>query len=251
MNLGDLLQLLRVGILNDRSARVSGSSDYLWTDATLVSYINEAQRRFAVKGLVLRDNKTDAATLVTLVSGQSSYVLHESVLSVMAVVRVADTTELFRMGRQSPMRGPVSDGWGGAVAPGTGQSLAFLTDESLSDTVDGSLSRITMKVYPTPAAAQDGEQLRLRVIRKPIETLDVCDLGAIPEIPEDHHIEMLDYAAYLALRIVDDDAGNPKRAADFFATFESNVRDARAEVMRKMFSPIGWGSGQGGFAWSN
>jgi hypothetical protein len=74
-------------------------------------------------------------------------------------------------------------------------------------------------------------------------------LSARPEIPEDHHIEMLDYAAYLALRIIDDDAGSRKAAFEFKATFDESVREARKLVMRKMFAPLGWGFGRGGFRW--
>ena len=62
MNLGELLSTLRGPILNDRSARVAGSSDYLWTDEQLVLFINEAQRRFAAKSLILRDGTTPEVT---------------------------------------------------------------------------------------------------------------------------------------------------------------------------------------------
>jgi hypothetical protein len=47
MELSDLLDELRNNILYDRSDSVSGDPDQLWSDATLVRYINEAQRRFA------------------------------------------------------------------------------------------------------------------------------------------------------------------------------------------------------------
>ena len=101
------------------------------------------------------------------------------------------------------------------------------------------------------ALRQDGNVLRLRVVRKPLDRLTVGSPSARPEIPEDYHIEMLDWAAYLALRIVDDDAGSPRRAADFKATFEESVRKARTEVMRKLFAPMDWGFGRGGFSWGN
>ena len=49
--------------------------------------------------------------------------------------------------------------------------------------------------------------------------------------------------------IVDDDAGAPKRAADFMATFDMHVKEARALTMRKLFAPMGWGFGRGGYSW--
>lgn len=253
MTLGDLLDLLRGSILNDRTDRVSGSVDYLWTDATLITYINEAQRRFAVQGLVLRDGSTDEVTKITLVTGQEIYPLHESILAVISAKVVNQQYDLKRVGHSflDAYRQP-TENWidpaSFAVAP-AGVTLAYSTDEELSLDDNDSLSAVTLRVYPVPDVATAGSFLRLRVARKPIEPLRVGNLGGRPEIPEDHHIEMLDYAAYLALRIVDDDAGSPKRAAEFKATFEESVKEARKSAMRKLFAPIGWGHGRNGFSW--
>lgn len=255
MNLGELLQLLRESILNDRTDRVSGSSDYLWTDATLVRYIDEAQRRFATQGLVLRDGVTDEVTKITLVGGQANYVLHDSVIAVISAKQETQHVDLVRVGHAAlaAYRSP-TDSWidpAGYTTCPPGAPLAYSTDEGVQAVDSDGLSQITLRVHPVPSAAQAGEVIRLRVVRKPLDRLDAGSLSTIPEIPEDHHIEMLDWAAYLALRIVDDDAGSPRRAADFKATFEESVRQARTLVMRKMFAPVGWGFGRGGFSWSN
>jgi hypothetical protein len=255
MTLGDLLELLRESILNDRSDRASGTPDYLWTDKTLVTYINEAQRKFAVEGLVLRDAQTDEVTKITLVEGQTLYPLHESVIAVLSLKNANQEADLTRVGHSTfgAYRAP-TDSWvdpAGYTSLPAGPSLAYATDGGLSDAADGTLSQVVMRVYPTPAAVQDGQVLRLRVIRKPIEKLVVTGLSASPEIPEDHHIEMLDWAAYLALRIIDDDAGARKAAFEFKATFEESVKDARMLVMRKLFAPMDWGFGRGGFSWGS
>lgn len=255
MTLGELLTLLRESVLNDRSDRTAGTSDYLWTDQTLVTYINEAQRRFAVRGLVLRDGRTPEATQVTLVEGVDTYDLHPSVLAVISARMSTQQVDLTRVGHSllNAYR-PPSDTW---LDPSQftglpdGATLAFTTDEELSFDDEDSLSSVVMRIYPKPAAAQDGQIIQLRVVRKPLERLTVNNPGARPEIPEDHHIEMLDWAAYLALRIVDDDAGAPKRAAEFAQAFESHVQEAKATAMRKLFAPMPWGFGQGGFSWSN
>ncbi len=255
MILSDLLQELREGILNDRSARVSGSSDYLWTDATLIRYINEAQRRFAVRGLVLRDGSTDEVTRIEMVEDQDTYPLHPAVLAVISAKVEDQQADLTRVGHSVlSMYRPPSEAWFDPTyfsSVPAGPTLAYLTDEELSADDSDSLSNVTLRVFPPPAAAQDGQVLRLRVVRKPIETLRVGGLNASPEIPEDHHIEMLDWAAYLALRIVDDDAGSPKRATEFASSFEAHVQSARTSAMRKLFAPIPWGFGRGGFSWSS
>lgn len=255
MNLGELLQYLREAILNDRSDRVSGSADYLWTDETLVTNINEAQARFCRRGLILRDGSTDEVTLVTLQAGVTEYPLHEAVLGVLSAKRTGEMADLTRVGHAvlSGYRN-LSENWVDPVqmlSLPPGPPLAYSTDETLSDADASSFTQPVMRVYPAPGAAQDGQTIRLRVVRKPLTRFTVDAPSATPEIPEDYHIAMLDWAAYLALRIVDDDAGAPRRAQEFAAAFEQHVREARTEVMRKLFSPTGHGFGRGGWSWGS
>lgn len=255
MTLEALLELLREGILNDRTDRAAGTPDYLWTDATLVTYINEAQRRFAVKGLVLRDGSTDEVTKIELVEGQNTYPLSDKVLAVVSAKREDQQADLQRVGHAvlGAYAAP-SDNWvdpSAYTSLGPGATLAYATDGEVSGADGDSLTQVVLRVHPTPGPDQDGQFIRLRVVRKPLAQLTVADLDAVPEIPEDHHIEMLDWAAYLALRIVDDDAGAPRRAEEFRKMFEEHVRAARTLAMRKMFAPMGWGFGRGGFSWGN
>ena len=253
MKLGALLTLLRGSILNDRTDRVAGSSDYLWEDETLVLFINEAQRRFATRSLILRDGTTDEATLVVLKAGVATYPLHPSVISVLSAKNPVQDADLTRVGHT--LFSAQRMGGERMIDPGVyrgyqpGPTLAYSTDEAVNDIDGDSFEQITLRVYPTPTAAQDGQTLRLRVVRTPIRELTHTALGETPEIPAAHHIEMLDWAAYLALRIVDDDAGAPRRAQEFAASFEAHVQEARKLAMRKMFAPVPWGFGAGGFSW--
>lgn len=254
MTLQQLLTFLRETMLNDRSDRIEGSSDYLWTDETLVTFINEAQRRFAVRSLILRDASTDAATKIALVPGQNVYTLHESVFAVLSAKLLTADADLTRVGHATlaAYRAPTETWIDPATYQGMspGGTVAYSTDEGLTAD-DVGFGQVQLRVYPTPAAAQAGTFLRLRVVRKPIAELTTSDLDASPELPKDHHIEMLDWAAYLALRIVDDDAGAPRRAAEFAGSFEEHVKAARLLVMRKLFAPTGPQFGRGGFSWEN
>lgn len=253
MILGELLQYLRGPILNDRTDRVSGSSDYLWTDETLVINIDEAHRRFAVQSLILRDGTTDEVTKITLVEGQSVYPLHESVIAVLSAKNEDQDADLNRVGHAvlAAYRAPTENWVDPAAVSGlpAGPVLAYSTDEGLVATDVDTFEQINLRVHPTPSADAEGTVIRLRVVRRPIERLVVGNLGASPEIPADYHIPMLDWAAYLALRIVDDDAGSVKRAGDFMATFEKHVKEARTTTLRKLFAPQGWGFGRGGYSW--
>jgi len=252
VNLTELLDELRSNILYDRSDRVAGGDPYLWSDATLVRYINEAQRRFARRALVIRDNSS-AVTTVTLVEGQGEYVLDPSVLAVLSAKLTGDNADLARAGHSAFDTYVVPDTYFFDPAQLTtlapGKPLAFSTDETLAEDDSGSVSVVSLRVYPTPSADYDGETIRLRLIRLPIDKLVPTGLSAVPEIPEDYHLAMLDWAAYLALRIVDTDAGNAKRADEFRMSFEAHVMDAKREMMRKIFAPTQWGFGRNGFSW--
>lgn len=255
MNTGELLQELRENILHDRSDRVAGSSDYLWTDATLVRYMNEAQRRFARKSLILRDSTTVEVCQVTLVAGQSEYTLHPSVLAVLSAKLDDDTGDLTRAGHTAFSTYVRADttfydpSVFATLSPG--RPIAYSTDETFGVDDHDSRGVVVLRAYPAPTTEYAGNIINLRVIRLPVEALTPARLKATPEIPEDHHLEMLDWAAYLALRIVDVDAGMPKQAEEFRKSFEGHVRAARDSVLRKMFVPLPWGFGRGGWVWGN
>lgn len=253
MTLAELLSELRNNILHDRSDRVAGTSDYLWTDETLIRYIDEAQRRFARKGLVLRDGSTAEVVEVTLVEGQTEYVLHQSVLAVISAKNEDDMADLKRAGHSAFGAYQTADSYyfdpSQFALMSPGKPLAYSTDEQIGADENASLSAVTLRVYPAPSADWATKKIKLRVVRLPLERLSIKSKSQVPEIPEDHHLEMLDWAAYLALRIVDHDAGNPARANEFRASFEAHVREARNNVMRKLFTPQQWGFGRNGFSW--
>jgi hypothetical protein len=254
MNLGELVEELRENILHDRSNRVAGASDQLWSDATLVRYIDEAQRRLAREGLVIRDASNPDVTTVNLVAGTDEYALHPAILAVISARQVGDVSDLARAGHAAFQTYHQPDPYFfdpsslSSLAPG--KPLAYSTDEYLRMDEDGSSGVVSLRVYPTPDAGHLGD-IRLRVVRLPVERLSAKNLCAVPEVPEIHHLEMLDWAAYLALRIVDTDGGMPARAMEFRASFEDTVRKARNSAMRKMFTPLQWGFGRNGFSWEH
>jgi hypothetical protein len=255
MKLSDLRDELRDNILYDRGTS-TGDDDKLWSDATLVRYINEAQRRFAKRSFAIWDSKTAEVCDVTLATGVTQYDLHPSILSVLSAKIDGNDYDLARVGhtRLGDITLPGQDVQFNAAllsSPSAGVPQAFTTDETMAEDDDGTMAAVSMRVYPTPRAADNGTVIKLRVVRMPLDDLTTNNLSAIPEIPLDHHLEMLDWAAHLALRIVDQDAGNAKRAADFAASFEQHVQDARRLVLRKLRAPAGWGFGRGGFRWES
>lgn len=104
MNLGELLDELRHGILHDRSDQIDGDDlDYLWSNTRLIHYINEAERKFAREFLCIRDNMTPDCCFLQTIAGQREYTLHPSVVAVISAKMDGDRADLAR-GGHSPFQ---------------------------------------------------------------------------------------------------------------------------------------------------
>lgn len=254
MNFGELLSTLRDGILHDSSDQAVGAvnSDYLWTDQVLTTYINEAQRRFAVGSLCIRDAVTPEVTQIQMVQWQRNYAMHSSVIAVLSAHAEGDRADLARAGHSAFDTYRMPDAY--FFNPSSlsqlppGKVVAYDTDEGLLANNTGSIQVINLRLYPAPKAPHL-QLVKLRVIRKPLYHFTVANLTQVPEIPDDHHMDMLDWAAYLALRKVDRDAEDVQRAEMFKTQFEVNVKRARDIAMRKLFTPSQWGFGRNGFSY--
>ncbi len=251
MNLDDQLQELRVNILRDRSDIIAGDTDSMWSDETLLRYINDAERRFARQTMILRDSTTPEVTRIKLKSGVSTYPTHKSVMSVLSARYDTKPYDIMRtghaiVGQASPPEFLSFD----PSNPNTqvpGAPLAYLTDETV---VFARQSAVTVTVYPTPGAEEDGKILHLRVVRLPMTGYSLECLERESEIPEDYQLDVLEWAAYRAQRGFDADSGAPTSAEEHKKAFDESVLRAVQELKRKMFSNTGLKYGANGFSWT-
>jgi hypothetical protein len=259
MRVGDLLKELRYNKLRDRSNQVAGTaSDQLWDDCTLVQYIDQAQRRFCRETELMRDFTTPEATSIQTVVGQCMYALHPSVIGVMSVRNPGDNTDLARTGHSAlktyftPDRYFFDPSYLSELAPG--KPLAWATDEGLIADAKGQGGVMALRVYPETGAGF-ASVLRLRVIREPLRRLSIDDLDAYLEIPETYQIDILDWAAYLALSGPDlDVAGNVDqivRARSLKADFDDTCQRVVKQLKRKVFAPAQFGFGRNGWSYSS
>lgn len=251
MNLEALLDELRGNVLRDDAELASGPDDRLWSDETLVRYINDAMQRFARRTLLLRDASTPEVVEVTLAAGVATYDLHESVLAVVSASYEDEVVDLQRVGRAllttyQPTDPPWFDP--NAVSELTpGKPRAFATDETLVvDTKGG----VHMRVWPTPSASEDGTTIFLKVARLPLAPFDVNKTTDECELPDPYVLDMLAWAAYRAFSNSDID-GHSAAADKHEARFEKAVAEVLKDIRRKMRAPVGWAFGQGGFSWSS
>lgn len=223
MKLSELLSELRQSILRDVSDAVASSSDgAIWTDETLVRYINDAQNKFATLTCILRDERTPAITQITLVEGQDQYPMDSRVVAILGA-RI-DRLHLSRTtyGGLFSNRGDTSPGYATPDRSQPSTPRTFYTDRETG----------MIGVFPAPDATYAGRTLQLRVARKPLEPLQYKKLEAVPEIPEDYQLDILEWAAWRALRNHDTDGENMAKASAHKTQFMAAVKELSRQAKR-------------------
>jgi len=229
MDLGELLDELRANILRDASDEVGPhGDDRLWSDQTLVRYINDAQDQFAVQTCLLRDETTPAVTRLTLVEGQEVYALDPRVIAVFDAK--LDKRHLARS-----TYGALTSGAGDVVTGGVrygprvhGTPRMFYTDRETGK----------LGLWPAPDTVLDGSTLTLRVARRPLAPLSYGALKAVPEIPVEFHLDLLEWAAWRALRNRDVDAESMSKASMHKKRFEDTLKELSRKAKRLLAQDI-------------
>lgn len=243
MTLTELLDELRANKLRDNSAL-----DQLWSDATLTRYLNQGYQIFARKTLCIIDKTTTAATQILLADGVSTYALHKSVIAVLSARYEGDETDLPLVVHHAiddyVVRNSFRPGIPFLSASSPGRPQAWSTDEALKPTK-------LLRVWPTPAAGEVGKAIDMRVCRLPITLLSTGAPNVGPDdLPEEWHLTLTEWAAYMALRNRDVDGYAPEDALRFRAAFEDDVRQAAQDVKRLMMPDFRYAFGTGGFSWN-
>lgn len=229
MKLSELLSELRQAILRDVSDAVNGMTDgQLWSNENLVRYINEGQNKFATMTCILRDETTPAVTQLVLVEGQEQYALDDRVIAILGA-RV-DRVHLSRTtyGGLFSNRGDTSPGYARTDRGSPGTPRAFYTDRETGK----------LGVYPAPDASWAGKVVQLRVVRKPLVALEYKNLDAVPEISDDYQLDILEWAAWRALRNHDTDGENMAKASAHKTQFMAAVADLSRQAKRLLAQDI-------------
>lgn len=168
MNSTDLLEHFRLDVSDE-------VTPYLWSDAEVFRYMNDAYRMFIRKTGGIADI-TSLVTEVPVVTGEATASLDPSILRIMHAYRLSDSTplEIFNgPGSAPPTRasGPVA----GMVIGEQRHLVRWTTIPTADDTV-------TLSVYRLPLGFITGVEQ------------DFTD------VDEDHHIHLLDWMKHLAYR---------------------------------------------------
>lgn len=234
MNLREMLAATARDFLDDRTDLVDGEADSIFSDETLVRYFNAAEQRLCRRAWVLQDIGHPQAGVVVLVTDKATYKLHKSVLAVLSATP-ADTD--FPLNRSSDnvvlgVRTPEQDFWD------VNRITAFTPGRPLAITADAGTR--TVRFVPTPSSTENGLRIGLKVARMPYCPLSLSDLNACPEVPEEWHLLLCEYAAGKCLMHPNVDASAKTEGRNILADVEAKIKEARQEMNRLMLAEAKW-----------
>lgn len=223
MTLQDLVEAFR-------SRAQDNAAPYLWSDAEVKEFANDAENEAAERASLLRDTTTAAICEVDVVAATAGYLLDARILRVERAKLDLGATPLSLTSTAAMDRGSgvtprdwraqamswQSGGFGWEQRTGT-PVMALLDREG---------SRWKLTLYPKPVA---DDTLRLQVFRQPLADMAANDDE--PEIPARLHIRLLDWMMHRAYSKQDtetfDQAKADKAEAAFTRTFGERI-DANA-----------------------
>lgn len=192
--------------------------DAAWGDTRLIRYLSEGQDKFCKKTGFFVDKTNYTLTLAT---NTASYALPARAIQVLNVWDGSRRLGKFEERDRAPFLGDTWD-------PGYTDTAVGLPGAWQADATTGYIT-----LYPTPPAAFNGRVLTLhlwRYSRYALTNDNTTGPGvvAVPEIPEDYQLALVEYAAFKALTQHDMEQQDKIKAADHLAMFNQYVADGKS-----------------------
>lgn len=195
-----------------RSQLDDSAEPFLWSDAELTGYLNDAERQACERALLIYDDAPSALTKLTLKTGRARYPINPLILSVERVVPELAANDRFICQRTLDWLDENLGRW----QEQTGKPSHFVD-----------LVR-TLLFVGIPSV---DENVILTVYRLPLEPMEGNDDE--PEIQPQHHLRLMNWAMHRAYLKRDSDTFDKNRAAlhDSLFAADFGMRD-NANVMR-------------------
>lgn len=225
MKLREMLALIGgPTFLDDRAGRLSGSSDELYDDDTIVIHLNEAQRQLCMEAWVLEDTTTAAVCSIALVANQTDYALHDSILGV-KYIRLSDSeVDLIRVGYNDnrlhsirPLNEP--DFWD--------VNIPLIENSGRPTRWSADIGTRTARLRAKPDSDSALLTAQLAVVRTPLADMSTATPEACPEVHPNYHMLLCQYAAGCCATGGDVDAGLAGKGARWLKNWDAGLERAR------------------------
>lgn len=173
---------------------------YLWSDEEIILYINEAEKEVARRTRCLTDSQDPILCNLQVTSGESVYKLDSRILYIKKIKTSAHTSII------QPIKSHILETFDSDWENRVGRVDYAVTDHNSK----------SITLYRVPS---EDQTLKLTIIRLPLNKL--VNYDDTPEIPEEYHLNMLNYVYYLAYMKQDVEGNSEKRSMMFYQIFES------------------------------
>lgn len=180
---------------------------YLWSDALIYRYIDDAQKQFCRLTYGIEDSRTFNITTAVNVEW---YKLDTRIL------KLRDVVNLTTSGKHVPLI---------AVEKMADNSLRFDGTVGPVKALITGMEKNYLRAYPIPNTV---ERLELRTFRLPT----TVEAGDDFEIDEQHQLPLLDWVKHRAYNVQDAETYDPKGAEKFESKFTNYCADAKVEQSR-------------------
>ena len=246
MKTSELLEHITGPMLDDRAELLAGASDQLFKSATVIRYLNEAERKLCRDAWVLEDISTPLVCEIQLTENEPNYAFHKSILHVKAA-RLSDSdVDLLRVGYDDNRLLPYAS----VVDPDFWDvNIIYTETPGRPQRYSADMGTRILRVRNKPDATAALLKLELSVVRMPLVEMTEADVDKEPEVPEEHHLELCKYAAGSCLANtadIDADLRSLGRAwvNEFNALCDSAKRDRqRRQQSAPQFRFGGWARG--------
>lgn len=189
------------------------NTPYLWSDAEVYSYIDEAQKMFCRLQGGIADATTASITTLSVTAGDVWASISPKILKLRFAQR-GDQRDVRILNFEDIQSG--RDGLRLDLAPGPLQCIVV------------GMERDKLRFLPIPVA---NDTLQLTVYRLPLN--DINANGQALEIDEIHHVSLLDWVKARAYQKQDSDTFDRGKATEFENRFRMYCEQARQERERR------------------
>ena len=210
MTLQEIMVHLRCSVLRDTAI------PQLWSDTELLRFINQAQMEFAIRTHNIVDDTTDEYTTFDTVAGQAIYPLSKKIVHVSEVGVVEyDLTD-----PQAPVETNYT-----VLRSRTRNQLRRRYSKGCPNYYTLQVRSHSIRFDPIP---DDAYTIEMVVARKPVR--DMANEKDVPEIDEEWHLNLCDFAAFRALTNNDPEGANMSAAKEFRDLWDTAVRDCKRQM---------------------
>ena len=195
-----------------RSHLADTAEPYMWPDADIWLYMDEAQKEFCKRTDGISDASTPEVVRLSVVPGQEWVPLHQDILKIRGA-RFSDTGKPVKLMNYEDA--PRLDSRAGLIT-----ALVIGMEEHVA------------RAYPIPSAAAE---MTLLVFRLPLDELS--ETSTKFEISEEFHLTLLLWMKHLAYSKQDAETFDKGRADEFEARFIDKCRNDRDTMRRKRHKP--------------